>query len=281
VFRYFTKRQRIGIVLLFLIVVGLQVVLYNLSGSHFFSYQFDKNTLAILEQEYDSLQQKNIREQAPKRYPFNPNYISLNKGYELGMTLTEIKRLHDFRASEKWINSTQDFKRVTGVSDSLLATISPYFKFPKWVIEFEKQKKTTQKKQVQLDLNLATAEQLQKVNGVGPKLSERIIRYRQKFDIGFANMVELKAVYGLSDEIIENIKKRFAIPYPRPITQINLNTANQEDLVKIPFIDYELAYSIIETRMLKERYNTIEELTKIKDFPLQKIDIISLYLYVN
>ena len=102
--------------------------------------------------------------------------------------------MHNFRASKNWINSAQDFQRVTGVSDSLLAAISPYFKFPKWVTQSQKQIKSKPQKQSKLDLNLATSEQLQKVYGIGPKLSERIIRYREKFNGGFADMVEPKGV---------------------------------------------------------------------------------------
>ena len=46
-------------------------------------------------------------------------------------------------------------------------------------------------------------------------------------------------------------------------------------------MDYELAYNIVEMRTLKEAYNSIKELTKLKDFPVEKLDIISLYLYIN
>jgi hypothetical protein len=57
-------------------------------------------------------------------------------------------------------------------------------------------------------------------------------------------------------------------------------TKPQEVLVKVPFIDY-VAYQIIEMRMLKEAYLRVEELTKLKEFTKEKIDIIKLYLHVN
>jgi len=280
-FRYFTKRQRIGILILFFLVFLIQMLLIIVSKSNSVSHQLDKKTLAVLEKEYDSLHQNALKEKTPKHFSFNPNFISSYKGYELGMSLKEIELLHNFRSSKKWINSTKDFQRVTGVSDSLLSAISPYFKFPKWVSQSQKQIKSKLQKQSKLDLNLATSEQLQKVYGVGPKLSERIIRYREKFKGGFADIVELKGVYGLSQEVIENISKTFKIDRPRPIQRVNLNTASQEDFVKIPFIDYELAYNIVEMRTLKEVYSSIKELTKLKDFPVEKLDIISLYLYIN
>ena len=49
----------------------------------------------------------------------------------------------------------------------------------------------------------------------------------------------------------------------------------------IPFIDYEMAYAIIEMRTLKENYKSLNELTKLKDFPSERLDLIKLYLYIN
>ena len=49
------------------------------------------------------------------------------------LTNEEIDRLLKFRGQDKWINSPQQFQEVTQISDSLLAEIAPYFKFPEWV----------------------------------------------------------------------------------------------------------------------------------------------------
>ena len=54
----------------------------------------------------------------------------------------------------------------------------------------------------------------------------------------------------------------------------------QEVLVKVLLIDY-VAYQIIEMRILKEAYLRVEELTKLKEFPKEKKDIIKLYLHIN
>ncbi|WP_290842166.1 hypothetical protein [Flavobacterium sp.] len=66
-------------------------------------------------------------------YKFNPNFITDYKGYRLGMTLAEIDRLLAFRKEGKFVNSVQEFQSVTKVHDTLLAKISPWFKFPDWV----------------------------------------------------------------------------------------------------------------------------------------------------
>ena len=64
-------------------------------------------------------------------YPFNPNYLSDQRGYFLGLSPLEIDRLHAYRTQGKWINSAEDFQRVTGVDSTWMdKRYSPYFKFP-------------------------------------------------------------------------------------------------------------------------------------------------------
>ena len=227
------------------------------------------------------MQQQELKNKTQKLRPFNPNFIIDYKGYTLGMSLDEIQRLHKFRSQDKWVNSAHDFQQITRISDLLLKKITPYFKFPKWVTASKQSNQFSASHYIKLDLNSASGQALQKVYGVGVKLSERILRYRGQFEGGFADMVELQGVYGLSVEVIERIKQKFNIKNPRSIQSIDLNKATQEALVKVPFIDYELAYQIIEMRMLKEAYLRVEELTKLKEFPKEKIDIIKLYLHIN
>ncbi|EDP71805.1 hypothetical protein FBALC1_04937 [Flavobacteriales bacterium ALC-1] len=240
--------------------------------------------------ELDSLRLVELENNKPKTYPFNPNYITDYKGYTLGMTTDEIDRLHNFRDGNQWVNSAKDFQNVTKVSDSLLAEISPYFKFPDWATNPKPRtnsynnsysnnntpKTYTQK----IDLNKATANQLQKVYGVGEKLSERIIKYRNKYKGGFIADVELSEVWGLVPEVIERIKNDFTVKTPRTINKFNLNTATRDQLVTIQYIDYEVANNIIEERALREGFKSLEELTKVEDFPIKKIEIIKLYLHL-
>jgi competence protein ComEA len=243
--------------------------------------------MKIFQNEVDSLRFVQVEKRKPRIYPFNPNYITDYRGYTLGMTNEEIDRLLQFRKQNKWINSVKQFQEVTKVSDSLLSAISPYFKFPDWVtnpkpkrsfVNYSNVKKTYKQK---LDLNTATIQQLRKINGIGEKLSQRIIKYRNKFDGGFIDNVQLQDVYGLSPEVIVRINNEFTVKTPRQIIKLNLNSATIEELVTIQHIDYELAYEIIEQRTLREGYKSFEELTKVKDFPVDKIEIIKLYLTLN
>lgn len=287
----FSNQQRNGIFLLLLLIIIIQLFIYF--GSDYFfkteivSTEKNKEILAFTAQ-IDSLKQVEIESRKPKIYPFNPNYITDYKGYALGMSQEEINRLLNFRKKGQWINSVAQFQEVTKVSDALLNQISPYFKFPDWVTN-PKPKKYTQnfsakakeKTSAQkIDINQATASQLQKVYGVGEALSARIIKYRTKIN-GFYDLIELTEVYGLSTEVIENIKLDFEVKTPRLINKISLNKATRDQLVTIKYIDYEVAYNIIEERTLRDGFSNLEDLKKVKGFPLKKFDIIKLSLQLN
>jgi len=281
----FSKEQRNGIFLLILFIIILQCVYFFVDISSE-EVLVNQEVLAKFQKEIDSLKLVELEKRKSKIYPFNPNYITDYKGVSLGMSNEEIDRLFTFRKQNKWVNSTNEFQEVTKISDSLLNAISPYFKFPNWVTNHKPKSnvtnnntpKTFAQKQ---DLNTATAKQLQKVNGVGEVLSERIIKFRNKFEGGFITNIQLQDVYGLTPELIEKITNQFTVKTPRAVKKINLNIAEIENLVTIQHIDYDLAREIIEQRKLRDGYKSFEELKKVKNFPVNKIDIIKLYLSLD
>ena len=280
----FSKKQRSGIFLLLLLIVALQCLYFFVDFSSK-EVVVDENELIKYQNELDSLRKVEIENSTPKLSPFNPNYITDYKGYTLGMTNEEIDRLLTFRKDNKWVNSAQEFQNVTIISDSLLAVISPYFQFPEWVtaprqnIEMKFQKNSSLKTFAQKqDLNTATAQQLQMINGIGEVLSDRIVNYRNKFIGGFISDIQLQDIYGLSPEVIKRITNDFTVKTPREIKKININIATIDQLVTVQYIDYEIAHYIIEERTLRESFKTLDELMKVKNFPVKKIEIIKLYL---
>lgn len=283
----FSRGQRNGIFLLLFLIIAFQCIYFFVDFSSE-EIQYNEAEFKLFQKEIDSLKSVEIENSKSKIYPFNPNFITDYKGYTLGMSNEEIDRLLKYREQNLWINSVEQFQEVTKVSDSLLNDISQYFKFPDWVTNPNSRNSTSFKNyntpksfDEKLDLNSANASQLQRVNGVGKALSERVINYRNKFVGGFIADVQLQDVYGLSPEVIERIKEQFTVKTPRQIEKINLNSATSEQLVTIQHIDYQLAFNIIEQRTLREGYKSLDELLKVKDFPADKIEIIKLYLTLN
>lgn len=284
----FSKQKRSGIFLLVFAIVAAQCIYWFVDFTKEESVLPNALQIEEYRKEIDSLRKIALENKKPKIFPFNPNFITDYKGYTLGMSNEEIDRLHQFRDKDQWVNSVKQFQEVTKVSDSLLAEISPYFKFPDWVTNpkpkpnysnsFQNSNKPKSYAQ-KIDLNTATITQLRKVYGVGEKLSANIISYREK-NGGFISEAELINIWGLSPEVIERINNEFSVKTPRKIETFNLNTATRDQLVTIPHIDYEIANNIIEERTLRDGFSTIADLTKVEQFPSKKLEIIRLYLFL-
>lgn len=282
-FKY-NKYQKSGIFTLITVIVSLQLIV------HFVNFTPDKITnnlssaeLKAFTTEMDSLQKAELKRNTKKIFPFNPNYINDFKGYQLGLSIKEIDKLLSFRKQGKYINSANEFQNVTGVSDSLLKRISPYFKFPNWVVKKRASNnyKTEDSKNIEIkDINTATASDFRVVNGIGEKLSERIVKYRNKLQ-GFSFNKQLYEVWYLDKEVANKVLNKFQVKKLPVISKIDVNNTTVKELVSNAYINYNLAKKIISYRDEVAEIQSIEELKKIDGFPLDKFNLIALYLDAN
>lgn len=279
----FTNSQRKGLLVLFGSIIILQMFCWFIEDSA-------KNSIPLAGKDWLSLQKKmdELKTEKKKKfafYPFNPNFITDYKGYKLGMSVEEIDRLHAFRKTNRYVNSAEEFQNVTGVSDTLLNKIAPFFKFPDWVNAKSRNEtksnvflnKREKKKVVKLDINFATKEDLIKVYGVGEVIANRIIAQRNSLK-GFVAMEQLNEVWGLSPEVIENINTQFYVSKLPQLELIDINNASLKELSQFFYFKYTLAKQILIYRSMNGDFKNIEDLSKIKGFPVDKAKIIALYL---
>jgi len=281
----FTSQQRTGIFLLLLIIVGMQIAFHFLEINIKDDNSLEKQQWLSLQSEIDTLkvEKENFK---PTIYPFNPNFITDFKGYKLGMSTAEIDRLLAFRKTNQYVNSAEEFQALTKVSDSLLAVISPYFKFPDWV-KNKKDYKTFEKfgdkayakkeKIVIIDINVASQEELIKVYGIGPGLSERILKQKDILG-GFVSMEQMNDVWGLSPEVVEKLNERFKVGAIPNVKKIKINEASAKELQQFPYFRYPLNKEIVTYRSMNNGIKNSDDLVKIKSFPVEKIKIIEKYL---
>jgi DNA uptake protein ComE-like DNA-binding protein len=275
---WYTKSQRNGILFLLLILFSSQLALYFFDFSS--QDSFNDEEFALIQDKLDSL--KNVRKLSPKQqiYPFNPNFITDFKAYQLGLDTEQTDRLFAFRERGKFVNSVEEFKQITGVNDSLLALISPYFKFPDWtkqkVSNTKKIKKEVLPDEVK-DLNKATIEELLTVSGVDLKMAQRIIAYRNLLQ-GYSIDEQLFEVYYLKKETAVSILRHFKVTELPELKKININTASFKELLHTPYLDYNLTRQICRYRDQNDFFESLNELKKIDSFPIEKFDRIALYL---
>jgi DNA uptake protein ComE-like DNA-binding protein len=286
---WYHKSQRNGIFILILLIVIFQFIIVFVDFYSEEKVNIDTPKVIAFHHQIDSLRKINLENKRLKIFPFNPNYITDYKGAQLGMSLVEIDKLLAFRKTGEFINSRKEFQKVTTISDSLLNSISPYFKFPDWVVERNQNMQLSTSRDTRLfaekskyiltstDINLAVKEDLKTINGIGEKLSERIIKYRSKLQ-GFSKLNQLYEVWGLDTEVVGKLLLVFKVINLPNIKKINVNTVSFRELLKNPYLDYELCKKIFEYKDEVAELQDISELKNIIDFPLELYDRIVLYL---
>lgn len=286
-FYYYTKSQKRGLFFLVLLVIAIQLYIYYPRSSD--QYIVDQYS-TLFNDEYQKqislLDSINAIALAKRDtiYPFNPNFITDYRGFVLGMSTAEIDRLLSFRKEDKYVNSAKEFQQITQVSDEWLKTYSTYFKFPDWVnnpkvkreyVDYSKPK--VEVPIVAICINSATLEDLQKVRGIGPYYADKIMKEREKYG-GFVSIQQLKFVYGLSEEVVNELYRHFKVMNAPTVTTLNINEASINQLKELPYMNYYIAREVVKHRSMNGDFVNKEGLLQIEKFPIDKIDIISLYL---
>ncbi|CAI8294575.1 MAG: Uncharacterised protein [Flavobacterium sp. SCGC AAA160-P02] len=287
---WYTTNQRNGILFLLAIIFIIQLLYHFLNFGNQEILAFNQDKINSLQHQIDSLHQHDLAIKKFKIYPFNPNYISDFKGYQLGMNTKQIDRLLAFRNKRLFVNSAKEFQQVTKISDSLLNSMSPYFKFPEWI---QKKKKRRYDKNFSYhtikhnisdistnDINKANKNDFLSITGVDDDLSDRIIKYRSKLQ-GFSIPEQLFEVWGIHREVGSQILEVFSIIEKPVIDKINLNTASFKEVLSNPYINYELCVKIFDYRDEVAELQSISELKNIKGFPNKKYNRIVLYLHAQ
>lgn len=282
----FNRSQRVGILLLLGMIIGLVYIQFFVSFSEEKTFDLSSSEIVALQKQMDSLRLSEVERRKPKIYPFNPNFMTDYKAYTLGISPAAYDRLHEFREKDQWINSTADFKRVTGVSDSVLGTISIYFKFPDWVANPRPKKKGFTSVSSELsfaekkDLNEATPDELREVNGIGVVLSKRIVEQREQLG-GFSDDLQLYSIWGMKEEVVERLRLQFTVKNPKPMNRININACSASDLATIPGVSFETGKKIWEFVRIREGLRDLSELLKIEGISPRKLQLFELYLYAE
>ena len=210
----------------------------------------------------------------PKLRSFYPNFLTDYRAYRLDLPTDVVDRIKAYHAAGKWITDRSVFQKVTGISDSSYERIAPYLKYPP---SRSKSKPFVPAPIIKKDLNHATALELQKVRGIGPVLSERIVVYRDRIQ-AFSNMEQLAEVYGLSEEVRQRLILYFEIQPPLPIVPLAFANASLERLTDLPYMSYKQARWLVAQRT-QQPEASLDELLNQTLWDSIQVRRIKLYLY--
>jgi DNA uptake protein ComE-like DNA-binding protein len=109
-----------------------------------------------------------------------------------------------------------------------------------------------------IDLNSCDSASLEALPGIGPVLSARIIKYRNLLG-GFAEVDQLKEVYGLREETFNLIEGR-VFADTSAVIKIRINTADYRQLVRLPYFERYEVSAILKYRELNGKISGISDL---------------------
>lgn len=272
----FTKGERNAFLVLLVITLVISLFpLFPFRRSH--PVQTDFSLLKELQQRSQSdsgntemaEESENFRDYPDRisiasKFRFDPNIVTSEQLRDLGFSRSLAERLIKFRNAGGKFYVRSDISKIYGMDPGFVKELMPYIDLPD-TREYAKQESNPgfQKQAKQLiDINTADTATLNRLKGIGHTLSLRIVSFRDKLG-GFYSLEQLNEVYGLKPEVIEVIKPKLD-PELSPVKLIDINAATREELGKHPYIRKNLAEVIVNYRIQHGRFESVNDLLKIK-----------------
>lgn len=226
--------------------------------------------------------------------PFNPNTISFEELLAFGLSKAQASNIVNYRDKSGGFRDKAHFRKLYCMTDELFALISPYLVFESKAespiesiaIEDAKMEKSESKAQSKvrevlvLDLNACDSLDLQQIRGIGKVRAARIYKYGKRLG-GYVNVEQLKEVYGIDNELFEQIKGHFKVGKTY-IRKININSDEIKQLTAHPYIDFQLAKALIRFRKdYGKDFQSAEEIRYIHFLSEQEAEKLIPYLKTN
>ncbi len=289
----FNKSERRGIfvlllILFFIIVFNIAMPLFISKGvTNFDVFQaaiseFEKTKEVVSkktnfyperEREFDfNNSDKSITEKVITPFVFDPNNLPAGKWKELGLTDKQIKVIKNFEEKGGKFYKKEDLKKMYCISKNEYEVLEPYIQIKGFVNSSVKSKERKKADLTTIEINTASAEDLEKIKGIGQYLAKSIIKYRELLG-GFYKPEQLLEVYHLDSSRYLQIIPQIDVD-ARYTRKIDVNMAEFDVLKKHPYIGYNVALSLTNYRKVHGKFKNLSEIKKsalITDALFQKI----------
>ena len=95
-----------------------------------------------------------------------------------------------------------------------------------------------------IDVNIVDSASLERLPGIGEKLSARIVKYRDRLG-GFIDINQLREVYGMTDSNFFKFRGRVKVEKGFTPIKIQINKASYRELRRHPYIHHLFAKSVL------------------------------------
>lgn len=237
---------------------------------------------------YDKENRDNYREDNPsddgskkftaQLFSFDPNTLDGAGWQRLGVKEKTIATIQKFISKGGKFYKPEDIGKIWGLHPEEIKRLMPF-------VEIENKKSTypsnnsTENKSYEnkspenksfekaayapaiVDINTADTTQFIALPGIGSKLAQRIIIFREKLG-GFYKIDQIGETFGLKDSVFQLLKPRFKLSSTQ-VNQININTATADQLKAHPYLRYLIANAIVQYRTQHGSFTAVADIKKI------------------
>lgn len=211
-----------------------------------------------------------LAEQKLNPFPFNPNQLPVEVWQQLGLSEKQIKTIKNYEAKGGKFNRKEDLEKMYSISKAEYTVLEPFIRIPPAFkskispIESSIEIKKPKKKSIRyLNVEINSADSSAFVNSLKlpPWIANRIVSYRNLLG-GFYNAAQLKEVYGFDTIHFYKIDKYMQVDTSL-IVQININAAGFKEILRHPYISYEITKEIVNYRNSRGLFRTTQQLQEL------------------
>lgn len=288
---HLSKKERTGVLVIIVIICGLFFMTPVYESSQTDLATADTSWIAIIEK-----QRVNVKTRFPENHStdqyknnqkvyagnsqgkinsrvslfnFDPNTLDEKGWQQLGLRPRTIGTILNFRSKGGKFRKPGDLQKIYGLFPDEYARIAPFVRIPNDISSTLSAAPIHQNNFVKnptpsygnVDINLSDTSALIALPGIGSKLANRIIIFREKLG-GFYSIDQVAETFGLADSIFKKIRAYFVIGNTS-VKKISINAASIDELKSHPYIRYTLANPIIAYRSAHGNFQKVSDLRNI------------------
>lgn len=239
----------------------------NDSSNNFFAKNYDEDNF----QNYHQPNYKNYVIKGDLFY-FDPNTINATDWKRLGVRDKTIATILNYTSKGGKFYKPEDLGKIWGFFPNEVDRLMPYVQIKEVQNDYANNYPTQNNYQTKtydkpkytptiIDVNNADTTAYIALPGIGSKLAQRIITFREKLG-GFYKIEQVAEIFGLPDSTFQKIKPRLSITNTT-LKKININTATVDEMKTHPYLRYNIANAIVQYRTQHGNYGSTTDIKKI------------------
>lgn len=275
-----SKRQRIGsliLVLIFVIIHIYNFLLYPVIFKNHATYSISDLYIhycdsVFLTNKHNSLIVKANIEDTVVYHSFDPNLVDSSKLARFNLPQKLVSNWINYRIKGGRFYKCADLEKIYGMRPEILDSLMIYCHLTKTPEpgrfitsnprENHSGKYTRENIRIEM-VNINTDDSLafKRLKGIGPVLSKRIIKYRNRLG-GFHDLAQLTEVYGVEDSVLSINKSMLTVQ--GPLDKININECGFKELIRHYYFDKPTTNAILKYRKQHGIFDSIQQVKNIR-----------------